>query len=82
MIAMLVASCEKKPVDKFSPDRFFTPTSVSVNTHQTSADISWPASLYSGKSDVSYTVEVSKDPLFQSTPDVIGVERRVLTSGS
>ena len=64
---IVVFSCQKKPLERFVPDRMFTPTSISFSGSDTSVTISWPASLFSAGSGANYTLEVSEDSTFQGT---------------
>jgi hypothetical protein len=66
LLAAIVFSCEKKPLERFVPDRMFTPTSITFDGGDTSVTISWPASLFSAGSGVNYTLEISEDTTFQA----------------
>jgi len=70
VLAIVIFSCEKKPIEKFVPNRMFTPTGVTIAGGDTSVTITWPSSLFSQGSGVNYTLEISKDSLFQAAPDV------------
>ena len=70
LVSIVVYSCEKKPIERFVPDRMFTPTGVTVTGGDTAVTISWPSSLFSQGRGVTYTVEVSQDSLFKATPDL------------
>ena len=70
VLVIAIFSCEKKPIERFVPDRMFTPTGVSFEGADTVVTISWPSSLFSQGSGVTYTVEVSRDSMFQATPDL------------
>lgn len=68
LLALIVFSCEKKPIEKFIPNKMFTPTAVTIAGGDTTITISWPSSLFSQGSGVTYTLEISKDSMFQTTP--------------
>ena len=67
-IAFCMNACHKPSADIFIPAREFTPTSLSVTASDTSATISWPASVNSA-SGQTYTVQISQDSSFTATPD-------------
>jgi hypothetical protein len=67
-LVMAVISCQKKSIDRFTPSRMFTPTGLTVAGGDTAVTITWPASLFSAGSGVSYTVEISADTTFQAAP--------------
>lgn len=69
-ISIVVLSCKKSSIAYFNPSRMFTPTSIAISGGDTTATISWPASLYSAAKNVSYTLEISKDSSFAGTPDL------------
>lgn len=68
LLSVLVFACQKKPLERFVPDRMFTPTSITFTTSDTSVTVSWPASLFSAGSGVTYTLEISEDSAFQAAP--------------
>ena len=68
LLTVVTISCKKVTLESFTPNRMFTPTSISITTGDTSAVISWPASLFSAGSGVTYTLEISQDSSFQGTP--------------
>jgi uncharacterized protein DUF5123 len=68
LLTVVIISCKKVTLERFTPDRMFTPTSISITTGDTSAVITWPASLFSAGSGVTYTLEISTDSLFKSAP--------------
>lgn len=70
LIAIVAFSCKKSSIEYFNPSRMFTPTSLSISGGDTTANISWPASLYSAAKKVTYTLEISKDSSFSGTPDL------------
>jgi len=70
VLAIVIFSCEKKPIEKFTPDKMFTPTGITVAGGDTTVTISWPSSLFSQGSGVTYTLEISQDSTFQGTPDL------------
>jgi hypothetical protein len=70
LMAIVIFSCEKKPIEKFTPDKMFTPTGITVTGGDTAVTISWPSSLFSQGSGVTYTLEISQDSTFQGTPDL------------
>lgn len=63
-----ISSCKKNLAQEFIPSRMFTPTSISVSGGDTAATISWPASVNAPTKGVTYTVQISTDSAFQSTP--------------
>ena len=65
LLAIVVYSCQKKPLERFLPDRMFTPTSINFDGGDTAITISWPASLFSAGSGATYTLEISEDTTFQ-----------------
>jgi hypothetical protein len=68
LLTVVVISCKKVTLERFTPNRMFTPTSITITGGDTSAVISWPASLFSAGSGVTYTLEISQDSTFQGTP--------------
>lgn len=65
-----VVSCKKdSDTANYALTRNFMPGDVSVTAGDTIATLSWRASLYTTGKDVSYTLDLSKDSLFQGTPD-------------
>src|SRR5690242_17115254 len=68
LLAIVVYSCQKKPIERFVPDRMFTPTAISVQGGDTAVTISWPASLFSAGRGATYTLEISEDTTFQAPP--------------
>jgi hypothetical protein len=68
LLTLVIISCKKVTFERFTPDRMFTPASISITTRDTSAVISWPASLFSAGSGVTYTLEISTDSSFKATP--------------
>lgn len=68
LITIVVYSCQKKPIERFVPNRMFTPTAITVTGGDTSVTISWPASLFSSGSGANYTLQISGDSTFQATP--------------
>jgi hypothetical protein len=59
-------SCADKELGEFIPERMFTPAGLDVETTDISATLSWPRSLFA-EGTVTYTLEVSKDSMFQGT---------------
>lgn len=70
LLAVVMFSCKKKPIEAFIPEQMFTPTGITITGGDTIVTISWPASLFSAGSGVTYTLEISKDSTFQATPDL------------
>ena len=69
-LVLLVVSCnEKETLEDFTPARMFTPIGQSITVGETQVKIEWSPSLFSEGKDVQYTVQISKDSLFQSAPD-------------
>lgn len=68
-LIILNVSCKKDVEDVFEPDRFFKPAKVTAASGETAATLEWAASLYSAGKGVQYTIEISKDSLFQSGID-------------
>lgn len=68
LLTVVIVSCKKVTLERFTPDRMFTPTAINITTQDTSVIISWPASLFSAGSGVTYTLEISQDSTFQGTP--------------
>lgn len=68
LLAFAVISCKKDLVERFTPERMFTPTEITVRTVDTSVVISWPSSLFSAGSGVTYTLQISEDSTFQAAP--------------
>ncbi|HEX5553648.1 MAG TPA: fibronectin type III domain-containing protein [Chitinophagaceae bacterium] len=64
----LASSCQKSLINKFTSSRMFTPTTIKVSGGDTAVTISWPASLNAPVKGVTYTVEISTDSTFQTTP--------------
>jgi hypothetical protein len=68
-LGLFLSSCKKmNEPEPFVPDRVFTPTEVTVVSAQTSALISWRASLFSAGQDVTYKVEIFNNAAFTGTP--------------
>ncbi len=64
-----LSSCKKiKEPEAFVPDRAFIPSGVTAEGAQTSARISWKASLFSAGQGVSYAVEIYNNAAFTGTP--------------
>lgn len=85
LLAMTVYACQKKPIERFVPNRMFTPTAINFDTGDTSVVISWPASLFSAGSGVTYTLQISQDSTFQGTPAlsiVVDSTAKILTDDS
>ena len=70
LLTVVVFSCKKVELKRFTPNKMFTPTAISVSSGDTSVIISWPASLFSAGSGVNYTLEISQDSAFKATPDL------------
>jgi len=68
LLAFAIISCKKDLVERFTPDRMFTPTEITIKTVDTSVVISWPSSLFSAGSGVTYTLQISEDSTFQAAP--------------
>lgn len=68
LLGMAIISCKKKDIERFTPDRNFTPTAITVTGGDTAVTITWPASLFSAGSGVTYTVQISEDSTFQAAP--------------
>jgi len=68
LLMAAVFSCQKKPIERFVPDRMFTPTAINFKNADTAVTISWPASLFSGGRGATYTLEISDDTTFQGPP--------------
>jgi hypothetical protein len=68
LVSAIIFSCEKKPLERFVPDRMFTPTSLTISGGDTAVTISWPASLFSAGQGATYTLEISEDTTFQAPP--------------
>jgi hypothetical protein len=68
LLTVVIISCKKVTLERFTPDRMFTPTSISITTADTTAVITWPASLFSAGSGVTYTLEISQDSTFKAAP--------------
>lgn len=68
LITLVAYSCQKKQIEKFVPNKMFTPTAITITGGDTSVTISWPASLFSSGSGVNYTLQISDDSMFQATP--------------
>jgi|GEM_PF-3343828 len=65
LLIMWLSACNKQDdLETFVPDRVFTPTNVDVTSGDTTAAISWKASLFSAGQEVNYTVEVYDNKLF------------------
>lgn len=70
LLTLGVVSCKKdNDSENYELVRNFMPGDVSVTAGDTIAILSWRASLYTAGKDVSYTLDLSKDSLFQGTPD-------------
>jgi hypothetical protein len=70
LLTLGVVSCKKdNDTANYELTRNFMPGDVSVTAGDTIATLSWRASLYTTGKDVSYTLDLSKDSLFQGTPD-------------
>lgn len=70
LLTVVVFSCKKIELERFTPNKMFTPTALTVSGGDTSVIISWPASLFSAGSGVNYTLEISQDSTFKATPDL------------
>lgn len=70
ILAMGIVSCKKDDVGSNELVRMFMPGDISVTSGDTIATLTWNASLYTTGTDVSYTIELSKDSLFAGTPDL------------
>ena len=70
LIVTLLIGCKRDIEDIEDPNlpRMFTPTGLRLTLAQTQVKIEWNASLFSQDKDVQYTVEISKDSLFQTAP--------------
>lgn len=68
MIAKPLSSCEKDDdLEVGVPKRMFTPASeIKATSAETSVFLSWHPSLHTSGMDVSYTVEVAADTLFET----------------
>lgn len=67
MVMFCLYACHKPTAELFTPDREFTPTSLSVSAGDTIVTISWPASV-NAASGLTYTVQISQDSSFSTTP--------------
>lgn len=65
LLGLTVFSCQKKPLERFVPDRMFTPTSINFDGGDTAVVISWSASLFSAGRGATYTLEISEDSTFK-----------------
>jgi len=65
-----IVSCKKEKVGSNELVRMFMPGDISVTSGDTIATLSWKASLYTTGQNISYTLEISKDSLFQGAPDL------------
>jgi hypothetical protein len=70
LLTLGVASCKKDKDDSYELVRNFMPGDISVNSGDTIASLSWRPSLYTAGKDISYTLDISKDSLFQGTPEL------------
>ena len=62
-----LGSCKDEVAQDFQPDRMFMPTgAIQSASGATSVLLSWKEALYVNPEEVSYTVEVSTDTLFQN----------------
>jgi hypothetical protein len=68
LLTVVIISCKKVTLERFTPNRMFTPTSITITGGDTAAVISWPASLFSAGSGVTYTLQISQDSTFQAAP--------------
>jgi hypothetical protein len=70
LLTLGVVSCKKDTdTENYELVRNFMPGDISVAAGDTIATLSWRASLYTTGKDLSYTLDISKDSLFQGTPD-------------
>jgi hypothetical protein len=68
VVGFILTSCEKvSEPEPFTPDRMFTPATISATAGETSAVISWSPSLFSG-GDVTYKMEVFNNATFTGNP--------------
>lgn len=67
-ILAVMGACQKNSLEKFYPNRMFTPATISIAGGDTAVVINWSASLNAPVTGVSYTVEISTDSTFQATP--------------
>jgi hypothetical protein len=70
VLALGIVSCKKDEVGSNELVRMFMPGDISVISGDTIATLSWKASLYTTGTDVSYTIELSRDSLFAGTPEL------------
>jgi len=70
VLALGIVSCRKDEVGSNELVRMFMPGDISVVSGDTIATLSWKASLYTTGTDVSYTIELSRDSLFAGTPEL------------
>jgi Domain of unknown function (DUF5123)/Domain of unknown function (DUF4957)/Tissue factor len=66
LLVLLVASCQKHYDPNFSLPRQFKPGDITVTAGETSATLTWLASLFAPHA-TSYTVQVSQDSTFAGT---------------
>ena len=64
-----MVSCKKEKESSNELVRMFMPGDISVTSGDTIATLSWKASLYTTGQDLSYTLELSRDSLFQSAAE-------------
>lgn len=66
LFLLMLAACKK---DEFNPDfdlpRQFKPGDITIRAGEVEAKLQWSPSLFTTGKNVTYTVEVSKDSLFQ-----------------
>ena len=68
-MGVLFSSCSKvAEPETFVPDRTFTPTEITATAAETSAIITWRASLFSAGQDVTYKLEIYNNATFTGTP--------------
>jgi hypothetical protein len=75
VLALGIVSCKKDEVQSNELVRMFMPGDISVTSGDTIATLSWKASLYTTGTDVSYTIELSRDSLFAGTPELSQVTK-------
>jgi hypothetical protein len=75
LLALGIVSCKKDEAGSNELVRMFIPGDISVVSGDTIAILSWKASLYTSTTDVSYTIELSRDSLFAGTPELSQVTK-------
>lgn len=80
LLMAIVAGCKKvNNSDNLGPERIFKPGSVSVSAAQTSARVTWTASLLSDGKKLTYTAQFSQDTTFATTEFTLTTDSLGLT---